>query len=601
MKKFTFIFLTCILLLLATKNAFAAESPNIILLKGTNEMKDGFPVYEEGGDNKAFMDIRSKSFIKKSIELYGLAQQYSDLKQGDLYLALKENSGCYGRVGFYLKKDGNLYDKRKSLCIELSSDQLEGQYGTLQSITQIFPHEMGHILYISTTCSGENPNQTAVDTHYSNTITEYSTAFNEGFAEHFEVISRINEENVEIKNGIQDDIKRKKRNINPILNRANRDFLLPLRLDYYREISPFWQQQYENLKRHELALNGDGKYKNLSYNFRDREKTILYRNMGLFQNKLKNRNLEQSLSTEIVISHFFVNLINTDKGNLEDKYSKVFNVFRKYVNKDYRPQLLQFVKGYVKEYPQDQERVFGIFKESTGYDFTEECAPEIWIASEGIHINLIMDQFAGLEFPFYIFNINTCEKEDLLKLKGISNVDAETIIAYRDKNKGFKERKEFKNIEGISRNTLETLEVNSSKEKLEKISKEIEERQFQKNFSKIFSANLKHLGLRTILSFAAFFILYFIWMRKVEVNYKKNLFKNVTLKFLKFTFYVVLGLSSVVVGMRTKPINPILMFTLLVFICEGITFLIIRKNSIKVRDSLLSTLIMMILILYSLY
>lgn len=40
--------------------------------------------------------------------------------------------------------------------------------------------------------------------HYSNISTEYSTAF----SEHFEVISRMYEENDEIKNGNYHDIER---------------------------------------------------------------------------------------------------------------------------------------------------------------------------------------------------------------------------------------------------------------------------------------------------------------------------------------------------------------------------------------------------------
>ncbi|SQB92074.1 hypothetical protein [Clostridium tetanomorphum] len=287
MKKYIFLFITAIMVFFTIGKVSAKETTNIIVLKAVNETKDGFPVYEEGGDTKAFMEVYNKSFMKESINLYELAQQYSNSKNKDFYVAFKKGSGCYGSIGFYLKKDGKLYDKTKSPYIELSPDQLNNNYSELQSITQIFPHEMGHVLYGITAGENREIDQNAIDVHYSNIVTEYSTAFNEGFGEHFEVISRLYEQNKVIKDGIYNDIERIKNSINPKINRINRDFILPLRLDYYRETCMFWQSQYEGLKRHEFALNNHGKYKNLRHDFIDSEKSVLYRNMGLYQDKSK--------------------------------------------------------------------------------------------------------------------------------------------------------------------------------------------------------------------------------------------------------------------------------------------------------------------------
>ncbi|KHO39982.1 hypothetical protein OR62_03030 [Clostridium tetani] len=125
MKKIIFIFITVIILIFTMENVFAKEAVNIVVLKATNEMKDGLPVYEEGGDEKSFMNICNKSFIKKSIELYSQAYKYSKLKNKDIYIAFKDNSGCHGNVGFYLRKNGKLYDKRKSPYIELSTGQFK--------------------------------------------------------------------------------------------------------------------------------------------------------------------------------------------------------------------------------------------------------------------------------------------------------------------------------------------------------------------------------------------------------------------------------------------------------------------------------------------
>lgn len=46
-------------------------------------------------------------------------------------------------------------------------------------------------------------------------------------------------------------------------------------------------------------------------------------------------------------------------------------------------------------------------------------------------------------------NINTASKAELCKLKGIGEVKADAIIAYREANNGFKNIDEIKNVSGI--------------------------------------------------------------------------------------------------------------------------------------------------------
>ena len=71
MKKYIFllIFALCIMSFAIEEDVSAkeiiTETPNVIVLKGTDETKDGFPVYKLMDDDKLFMDIYNKSFIKK--------------------------------------------------------------------------------------------------------------------------------------------------------------------------------------------------------------------------------------------------------------------------------------------------------------------------------------------------------------------------------------------------------------------------------------------------------------------------------------------------------------------------------------------------------
>ena len=346
------------------------SSNNIILLKACSETKNNYPVYEEMGYSKEFNEMYNSSFLKESFNLFEEAKKYSNLDDKNMYVAFRKNSGCYGRIGFYLKKHNKLYDKTKSPYIELNTDDLKADYKKLDSTTQILPHEMGHVIYeITTGIKDTDFNQISMDMHYSDIITEYSTAFNEGFGEHFQVISRIYEKNQYVKDGIYDDLKLKKIKIDKVKNKAERDFRWPMRLDYYRELSLFWQSKYEEIKRNDLSTTEECIYKNENYNLTTPEKTILYRNMGFSKNKDEKMTFEQSISAESVISNFFVNLIISDKDDLNKRYDKIFRVFNKYLKNNSKPNIIQFVNGYINEYPEESTRILRIFKDSTGHEF----------------------------------------------------------------------------------------------------------------------------------------------------------------------------------------------------------------------------------------
>ena len=150
---------------------------------------------------------------------------------------------------------------------------------------------------------------------------------------------------------------------------------------------------------------------------------------------------------------------------------------------------------------------------------------------------------------------------------------------------------------------------NTSKDKIKELTNNIDESKFEKNSSNKFLSNFKHLISRTMIWFIIFFIIYYLlfmklFMKSVARN-KMRIFKAAIKKFLKLIFYVLAGFASV--GISSEIIigeiilNPILIFITVIFICEGITLLIIRKDKLKVKDSLISTLMMMAIIIYSLY
>ena len=606
MKKTILIFIVFVVVFTTSIPVFAFESniPDVVILSTTDEEKDGYPVLEESTQDEYVKSLINNSFMKKSLELYSMAQKYSKKNNEPFYLTFKPNSGEYGRIGFYLKKDGMLIDKTSSPYIELNSSELTSKPARLQSLTQIFPHEMGHILLSLTVPSMNTDKIGSLEMHYSDVVTDYSIAFNEGFAEHFEILSRQNEENQELKNGIYKDIERTTKVVNPLLQKAERDFSLPLRFDFYRETAFSWVGRAEGLKRDRIPVNGDCLYKNSTKNFNDAEKSILYRKMGFEQELSQKRNLQQCLSTESVISRFFYLLYNENSLSLEEHYSKILEVFNKYLGKDDKPPLIQFVKGYYSEYPQEKEKVLKVYREALGYDFTDEAIPELWLISKGKHVQLTLDQFSAMSSPLYTFNINTCETEDLMKLNGISGSEAEKILQYRNKIGYFKTVEDFTKIEGVDNKTLSILSKNSlgvgwTQEEVDKIINDNSGPNL--SISTIISSYVKHLLFRTIILFLIFYIFYFFMVLRGNRAY----IKKTAIQFLKFSMYALLGLLSsffsVAVIIGNSSIHPIAIFAIIVSIIEIIKLPFFIRGRINFRDSLLSTVVMAGMVVYSLF
>ncbi len=65
----------------------------------------------------------------------------------------------------------------------------------------------------------------------------------------------------------------------------------------------------------------------------------------------------------------------------------------------------------------------------------------------------------GGEAQSLIININTADKETLMKLPDIGPVTAERIIAYREENGNFSSVDELVNIKGISERMIEEISI----------------------------------------------------------------------------------------------------------------------------------------------
>jgi hypothetical protein len=409
------------------------------------------------------------SFVSEFLDLYFLAQIYlMNQNKTDrvepAYIALTENQGGFAKTGFAFRVGDKTVIKPRSPYVDITTGQATAPPERLMSFTQLYPHEMGHVLYHMLSPEDSLDNNTYnVDMHFFSIVTDYSTAFNEGFAEHIENVSRLREKNEVIREGILADVQHIDMASKHAISGFKKDFQYPFRLGFYKASMLNWYQKYEDYKRYAHALSGDVRFQNAVLSLGKTEDQLTYRNSGVELDKGALRNYVQLISTEGSVSAFFTHLTDSDlprrytdrefyKKFLYDStliefppehlFSPLQNQFLKYIhvlhnhvvfNNSSDAQLTDFIDGYMQEFPSEAPMVRDIFKKALGVSYTSDLPPPLWILVKGHpHRLLVFDPFDAITVPFYTFDLNAARVEDLMTLEGVSREEAVSIVNYRD-------------------------------------------------------------------------------------------------------------------------------------------------------------------------
>jgi len=570
-------------------------------------------------------EAANSTFIKESAQLFGYVQNYL-FKLGEMKtlepprLAISNRQGCFGVMGYVLDSNGIKVLKPISGYVDLHKQMFSNEYSHLQSITQLFPHEMGHVIqmYLCTDLKNFEPISNSPNIHYFNIVTSYNTAFSEGFAEHFENVSRKLEPSSAVKEGIYKDVEAKKKALPRFIDGFNRDFKFPLRVGLYRAITPLWYQQLENLKRYELVENGKIKYVNSTLHISNTADAILYRNTGVIQSTSKLRNAAQIASTEGAISAFFSGLVLSDLGlkyqpkefyndflinvsdsldiakqisPLDNEYLKIFKVMHRYVktNTTQRGQIFDFVDGYCKEYPNEASQVMSILKVTTGVSNIPQLLPEIWVLKNGFDYNFwVMAQF-GLTVPYYAFNLNAADSLDISVFKNIPANDISKILEYREKKNGFTSIEEIGNIPDISETAKSTL-INSLYDE-----KKVPDYSGHPNFSSLMYLPLLHIVVMSLIWMVLVIPVYLYLIKNLGFSIKQKLIR-IIIQFIKLFLFSLLAVVCIVM----------FHYSLLIFIAVGIAILgvkaiLLKKYPSKLKVSLTVTSLIIMIMIYSIF
>jgi len=612
------------------KSFLASILMMIVLMEPTGKKIDGYPEMQILSDTSALYQnvhaIIDSSVVDEILGLYYLAQVY--LKNtGKIdhieppYLALTENQGGYAKKGFYLMEDGKLIDHTQTSYVDLLQKTVLQEPDGLMSFTQLYPHELGHVLYgaIARPDTGDAVHR-SVDMHYFPVITDYAIAFNEGFAEHMENISRLYEKNKIIESGIQADIEKIAKHSPRLISGFENDLQYPMRIGFFKASMITWFQQYEDFRRYEHALSGIIKYRNASPYFKDPEDRLSFRNAGLVYSD-EPRNIVQALSTEGLICSFFTRIAQSKlpsrylpvefyKPFLEDtskldfipgkqftplqnQFMKYYIVMNRHVSKwtGNPSQFIDFFEGYIKEFPGEKGAMLTIFQDVTGQEYTNQLPPRIWMmVKEHDHRVIAIDPYGAVTIPVYTFDLNAAEVEDMVTIPGIDEEDARLVIDYRKQNGFFENIRQIGVIEGLD------------EEKKNIISASVYDHEYfeslpnpELSFNAIVYTPLKWLSLKIILYFIAFImVLHFLTPERRTYSIRKRLWMIIRYFGLWLLLFLA-GLAPIILSF------PPLMFVLVSLVVILLMILLIfRKNQIKLQRSMVMTGLMSLVVILSL-
>jgi hypothetical protein len=597
-----------------------------VILQPTDSVIDGVPVLQmmDKGDTVAQIvyHLFRDSYMGDAVRFYYAAQYYL-INAGKLekpepaYLLLSNNQGGFPRSGFYLQVEDSIIDKTETPYIDLVKGNTKPE-DHLGSMTQIYPHEMGHIIYGMLSEDVDSLLPGGVDIHYATLTTDYSTAFNEGFAMHFENMARKYDPNVERREAIRADFEDVKKDVMWKINGFERDFKWPFRFGFYRLSMLEWFQKLEDIKRFEWVNDNRMKFNNASALFRNPEKSLYYRNAGVRHTSVI-RPVQQSLATEGVIASFFVGLMNSDAKThyrapefyrqfsmgsdstsedlmgqvspIDNQYMKIFDVLHRHVNKSLsiHSQLLDFVTGYIDENPMEASLVKKVFYGSTGHAYPLDPGRERWITNPSHeHGILVMDQTGSIAVPYYTFNLNAATEADLLTFDAITREEAGAIINHIHGKGPLNQYSDLRTIPGVSEATAELL----AKSKFDPAFFEsMEGEGITLSLDSLLISFLKKLLIVGLFYGLAAVIPAFWLNQRVSGQLKK-----VSLLWLSLRYLALLLVALAAVAMTPLPLAYFAGGSVLIVVITLLFF----KSGRKKRQFLLSTLPMIFVLAYAL-
>ena len=427
-----------------------AAPQSVVLLSPSGTSRNGLPVLERRAPNEVSR-VLARGFSGRLLRLYALEQEYLRRDSGappePAYLLLSTQQGGFPRFGFVL--DG--VDKPAAGYVDLhQGSRLAGRFGAMD---QIFPHELLHV--IARQMAGEPRDSGANQVHAVGVRTDPVTAFQEGFAEHVQIMCVDDPDAVPATRALREDAG--------ALARAQAEFA-QYRLSVGRRGSLgsppemrflLWFSSAEQVMRyHAVKANRFARQARIPDRLlRRSDKYAAYLHQSVVaggpDDPVKPAGV--LLATEGVVAHLFWRWVTdpdlqqryrdtefydrfgTDGGAidpLDNVYLKIFHALRAGRAGD----TVSFLRSYVREFPDEAGRAERLVRELlAGQDVPD--APELFLANPSLQTGTsLFDQFRALSRT-HTFDANAATALDWLAVPGVGPGDAERLLRlapYRD-------------------------------------------------------------------------------------------------------------------------------------------------------------------------
>lgn len=427
-----------LLVLFTPARAIAADPPPAALrvLQPTGEIRAGLPVMAPSPRAQEFGPVLVRGFSGRLLRLYALQQEFLRRRTGrtpePAYLVLTRKQGGFPRVG--LAVDGQ--PKPDAGWVDLhQSSTPSGRFG---AVDQIFPHELLHI--ITRQLAGEPRESGANQVHAVGVRTDPVIAFQEGFAEHAQIMVIDDPDALPETMALARDTGATARAWREVSG-YGRDLtarFVPVAPGQMRFLLWFSQAEqalrYAAVKANTFAREPLVPARLLAKD--DKYDAYLYRAIVPANADGRLRSAAEMLSIEGVIAHvvwrwvtdpviqaqlrdaaFYAMFGATadEVPPLENAYLKIFYALHAGKPSD----LVGLLRAYVAAFPDEAARLDQIVTTGLGGQRLPN-APELWLANDALMTGTsVFDQYRGLPRP-HTFDVNAASVFDWLTVPGVT-------------------------------------------------------------------------------------------------------------------------------------------------------------------------------------
>jgi hypothetical protein len=423
----------------------AVAHAQLVVLAPTGESRDNLPVLVRHPAPSAVEATLTRGFSGRLLHLYALEQEFLRRKTGQrpepAYLLLSNRQGGFPQFGFYLdaeRKDGvGWVDLHRN-------SRLDGQFGAMD---QIFPHELLHVIVRQ--LAGEPRKSGSNQMHAVGVRTDPVNAFNEGLAEHVQILAIDDSDAVASTKALARDIGARDRAYAEF--EAYRDNLTrtiwpvqPARLRFLLWFSQSEQvQRYFAVKQNLFARQPAIPSNLLAYG--DKYPAYLVQSVLAGNPNDPPKSAGVQLATDGPVAHLFWALMND--GRIQQRYldeefyvafgttrasvTPIDNAFLKlfFVLHEGKPSTTaETLQTWARVVPQDAADLAEIAREALlGHPLPD--APEIWLWNTNLTTGTsLFDQYRGLPRA-HTFDANAATPLDWLAVPGVNAATAGRLIA----------------------------------------------------------------------------------------------------------------------------------------------------------------------------